>query len=68
MFRSNKEIYCQLIDDINGVTLGSASSKGINLTANKVAIAAEVGKVIASKAKAAGINNVVFDKWLSLSW
>lgn len=62
VFRSNKEIYCQLIDDLNGVTLASASSKGIKLTANKVTIAAEVGKALAAKAKAVGVNNVVFDR------
>ncbi len=62
VFRSNKEIYCQLIDDINGVTLASASSKGTKSTGNKVSIASEVGKSLASKAKAAGIEAVVFDR------
>ncbi|MFZ1751573.1 MAG: 50S ribosomal protein L18 [Saprospiraceae bacterium] len=62
VFRSNKEIYCQLIDDINGVTLASATSKGLKVDGNKVTVAAEVGKIVASKAKAAGINTVVFDR------
>lgn len=62
VFRSNKEIYCQLIDDLNGVTIASATSKGLNASGNKVTIAAEVGKVLASKAKAAGINTIVFDR------
>jgi large subunit ribosomal protein L18 len=62
VFRSNKEIYCQLIDDVNGVTLVSASSKGKNTPGNKVAVAVEVGKEVASKAIAAGISKVVFDR------
>lgn len=62
VFRSNKEIYCQLIDDINGVTLASATSKGMKVSGNKVAIAAEVGKAVASKAKSAGISTIVFDR------
>ncbi|KXK39024.1 MAG: 50S ribosomal protein L18 [Saprospiraceae bacterium] len=62
VFRSNKEIYCQLIDDLNGRTIASASSKGIKAEGSKVNIAAEVGKAIASKAKAAGIERVVFDR------
>lgn len=62
VFRSNKEIYCQLIDDVNGVTLVSATSKGKNTAGNKVAVAAEVGKDVASKAIAAGITKIVFDR------
>jgi len=57
IFRSNKGIYCQLIDDINGVTLASASGKGGNVTA-----ASEVGKAIAAKAKGKNIETVVFDR------
>lgn len=62
VFRSNKEIYCQLIDDLNGVTIASASSKGIKLDGTKSTVASEVGKILASKAKAAGISKVVFDR------
>jgi large subunit ribosomal protein L18 len=62
VFRSNKEIYCQLIDDVNGVTINSASSKGLKLSGNKIAIAAEVGKLIASKAKSSNIEKIVFDR------
>ena len=62
VFRSNKQIYCQLIDDINGVTIASANSKGLDLKADKRSIAVEVGKLIASKAKSAGIETVVFDR------
>lgn len=62
VFRSNKEIYCQLIDDVNGVTLASASSKGMKIAGTKIAVAAEVGKKLASKAVSAGISEVVFDR------
>ncbi|HRO08305.1 MAG TPA: 50S ribosomal protein L18 [Saprospiraceae bacterium] len=62
VFRSNKQIYCQLIDDINGVTLASASSKGLSLQGEKKNIATEVGKLIASKAKSVGVESVVFDR------
>ncbi len=62
VFRSNKEIYCQLIDDVNGVTLASASSRGLKVEGTKIAIAVEVGKILAAKAKSAGISTVVFDR------
>lgn len=62
VFRSNKQIYCQIIDDVNGVTLASASSKGLSVSGNKTVIANEVGKLIASKAAGAGIQTVVFDR------
>jgi len=64
IFRSNKQIYAQLIDDVNGVTLTAASSAK-NKKAQGVAKidqAKLVGSDIADKAKAAGINNVVFDR------
>lgn len=60
IFRSNKAIYCQIIDDLNGHTLAAASSTG--LKGSKTEQAAAVGKIIAEKALAAGINNVVFDR------
>ncbi len=62
VFRSNKEIYCQLIDDVNGVTLASASTKGIAKVGNKVTQSSEVGKSIAAKAKALSVEKVVFDR------
>ncbi|MBK7634497.1 MAG: 50S ribosomal protein L18 [Saprospiraceae bacterium] len=62
VFRSNKEIYCQLIDDVNGVTIAAASSKGLKVAGTKITVAAEVGKILASKAKAAGIEKIVFDR------
>ncbi|MDE6269137.1 MAG: 50S ribosomal protein L18 [Muribaculaceae bacterium] len=61
VFRSNKQIYVQLIDDLAGVTLASASSKGIE-EGTKTEIAAKVGEAIAQKAAAAGITEVVFDR------
>ncbi len=61
VFRSNKEIYVQLIDDLAGVTLAAASSKGI-AEGTKIEIAAKVGEAIAQKALAAGITEVVFDR------
>lgn len=61
VFRSNKQIYVQVIDDLAGKTLVSASSKGIS-EGTKSEIAAKVGEAIAQKAIAAGINEVVFDR------
>lgn len=61
VFRSNKGIYVQLIDDEAGHTLASASSKGI-AEGTKTEIAAKVGEAIAQKALAAGITEVVFDR------
>lgn len=62
VFRSNKEIYCQLIDDQNAKTLASATSKGAKLSGNAVEIAKEVGKLIAVNAASVGITDVVFDR------
>lgn len=65
VFRSNKEIYAQLIDDNNGKTLLSVSSrdKGVaDKKLPKVDQAKEVGKVIAEKATKAGIAAVSFDR------
>ena len=63
VFRSNKEIYAQLIDDVNGVTLLAASSreKGVS-TGNNVEVANAVGKLVGEKALKAGIENVTFDR------
>lgn len=62
VFRSNKQIYVQLIDDLAGNTLVSASSKGLEANGTKSEIAAAVGKNIAEKAIQAGITEVVFDR------
>lgn len=61
VFRSNKQIYVQLIDDLAGNTIVSASSKGIE-GGTKCEIAAKVGEAVAQKAIAAGITEVVFDR------
>ena len=61
VFRSNKQIYAQVIDDVAGNTIVSASSKGIT-EGNKSEIAAKVGEAIAQKAIEAGISQVVFDR------
>lgn len=62
VFRSNKYIYAQLIDDIAGHTLASASSREAGADGNKTAQAAAVGKLLAERAQAAGISGVVFDR------
>jgi large subunit ribosomal protein L18 len=65
VFRSNKEIYAQLIDDAQGTTLLMASSKSKDIAGKegtKTEKAALVGKAIAEKAIAAGITTVVFDR------
>lgn len=65
VFRSNKEIYAQIIDDTKGVTLISASSRDKSIdTTNKpkIEVSKLVGNLIANKAKGAGIEKVVFDR------
>ncbi len=65
VFRSNKEIYAQVIDDSEGKTLVSASSREKGIADKKTAkiVQAElVGQLIAEKAKEAGIENVIFDR------
>jgi large subunit ribosomal protein L18 len=64
VFRSNKEIYAQLVDDIKGVTLVSVSSrdKEIETTGSKSEVAKAVGKSIAEKAIKAGVEKVSFDR------
>jgi len=64
VFRSAKHIYAQLIDDVNGVTLASASSNqaGFDGNGGNVEGAQKVGQVIAQRAKEKGISEVVFDR------
>jgi len=63
VFRSNKEIYAQLIDDISGVTIAAASSGDKGLAkGTKTEMAFEVGKAIASKASEKGIESCAFDR------
>jgi len=66
IFRSNKHIYAQVIDDESGRTLASASTTGEGYEAEGVssnkAAAAKVGALIAERAKAAGVETVSFDR------
>ena len=64
VYRSNAHIYAQIIDDIKGVTLAAASSteKGFDGIGSNKEAAKKVGKMIAEKALAAGISEVVFDR------
>ena len=64
VFRSSQHIYAQIIDDVKGVTLAAASSteKGFEGFGGNVEAAKKVGLMIAEKAKAAGITDVVFDR------
>ena len=61
VFRSNKAIYVQLIDDLAGTTLCASSSKGLE-GGTKTEVAAKVGEDIAKKALDKGITEVVFDR------
>lgn len=61
VFRSNKQIYVQIINDVTGQTLASASSLGLEALP-KIEQAEKVGALVAEKAKAAGITAVVFDR------
>jgi large subunit ribosomal protein L18 len=60
VYRSNKAIYCQIIDDVAGHTLAAASSQG--LKGSGVELAKATGQAIAANAAAAGITKVVFDR------
>ena len=63
VFRSNKEIYAQLVDDVNGVTIASVSSRDKDINAsNKQEAATAVGKAIAERGAKAGVEIVAFDR------
>ena len=67
VFRSSKQIYVQVIDDAEGKTLAAASSIDKDLrtglkTGSDVAAAQAVGKLVAERAKAAGVTQVIFDR------
>jgi large subunit ribosomal protein L18 len=62
VFRSNKQIYAQIIDDREGKTLAAASSLGMTEKVAKKEQAAKVGELLAKNAQAAGIAEVVFDR------
>ena len=61
IFRSNKQIYAQVINDLTGTTLTSASSVGLEKM-TKIDQAKKVGALVAEKATAAGVEQVVFDR------
>jgi large subunit ribosomal protein L18 len=65
VYRSNNEIYAQLINDISGVTIVAASSRDKELSSKKgtkTEVAALVGKLVGEKAIKAGVNEVSFDR------
>ena len=62
VFRSNAQIYAQVIDDVQGITLASASSLASKDKVTKTEQAAKVGALVAKVAQEAGISEVVFDR------
>ena len=65
VFRSNKEIYAQIVDDVTGKTISAASSRDKDISSakgNKIEIAALVGKSVAEKAMKAGVEVISFDR------
>lgn len=62
VFRSNKGMFLQLVDDLNGKTLASAAVKEIKKTNGKIETSKELGKLIAEKAKGKKVSKVVFDR------
>ena len=65
VFRSNKEIYAQIVDDVTGKTIAAASSRDKDISdanGNKSEIATLVGKAIGEKAKGAGVETIAFDR------
>ena len=62
VFRSNRGIYAQIINDEIGGTIVSVSAKETKSTGKKVALGLELGKLLAQKAMAKGISQVVFDR------
>ncbi len=65
VFRSNKEIYAQVVDDVNGKTISAASSRDKDISSakgNKSEVANLVGKAVAEKALKAGVETIAFDR------
>ncbi|TXG38818.1 50S ribosomal protein L18 [Seonamhaeicola maritimus] len=65
VYRSNKEIYAQIIDDVSGKTISAASSRDKDIDSakvNKVEAAKLVGKTLAEKALKAGVETIAFDR------
>jgi large subunit ribosomal protein L18 len=64
IYRSNRYIYAQIIDDVSGHTVAAASSQEKDLRTRSLTVdtATEVGKLLGDRAKAAGVGSVVFDR------
>ena len=65
VFRSNKEIYAQLVDDVSGKTISAASSRDKDISSakgTKTEVAALVGKAVAERALKAGVETISFDR------
>jgi large subunit ribosomal protein L18 len=62
VYRSNRHIYAQLVDDVSARTLASASDAEVSVPGDKTARAKAVGTLLAGRAKEAGIDRVVFDR------
>ena len=62
VYRSNNAISCQLIDDVNSVTIASATSKEVSGDGAKVEVSKRVGTLIGEKAKSLGIDSIKFDR------
>jgi large subunit ribosomal protein L18 len=62
VFRSNKHIYAQVIDDMAGKTLAAASSLAVKVDGKKVDAATAVGEAVAQACSTAGVQKVVFDR------
>lgn len=64
VFRSNRFIYAQVIDDVAGTTLAAASSQEKDLRGERLSTdtATKIGKLVADRAKSAGVGQVVFDR------
>jgi large subunit ribosomal protein L18 len=62
VYRSNRHVYAQLVDDGAGRTLAAASDLGLTAQGDKSAKAKEVGKLLAGRAKAVGVDRAVFDR------
>ena|SRR6059036_2631955 len=62
VYRSNRHVYAQLVDDEAGRTLAAASDLGLATQGAKTVRAKEVGKLLAERARAAGVERAVFDR------
>ncbi len=62
VFRSNRHIYAQLIDDVRASTIAHASDRDVNAQGDKTARAKAVGALLADRAKQMGVDTVVFDR------